>query len=77
MSKSDKMLEKMQNNPRDWQIADFKVVASRLNIKVSQGKGSHVSFSHSEWDEILTVPAHRPIKSVYVKKFISLINTLK
>jgi hypothetical protein len=77
MSKRDKLLEKMRNNPRDWQIADFKVIAANFEIAVRQGKGSHVSFSHPAWMEILTVPAHRPVKPIYVKKFVMLIDALK
>jgi predicted RNA binding protein YcfA (HicA-like mRNA interferase family) len=61
----------------DWQLSDLEVVADRFGITVRRGKGSHVSFSHPKWIEILTVPAHRPIKPVYVKKFVSLIDVLK
>ncbi len=67
----------MRNNPMDWQLSDLEVVADRFGITVRRGKGSHVSFSHPKWIEILTVPAHRPIKPVYVKKFVSLIDVLK
>ncbi|OAI48874.1 hypothetical protein AYO45_03995 [Gammaproteobacteria bacterium SCGC AG-212-F23] len=77
MTKIDKTIEKMRNNPRDWQLADLEIVAARFGIAVRRGKGSHVSFTHSRWIEILTVPAHRPIKPVYVKKFLSLIDALK
>ena len=77
MTKADKTLEKMRNNPRDWQIADLEVIADRFGITVRKGKGSHVSFAHPKWVEILTVPAHRPVKQIYVKKFVSLVDTLK
>jgi predicted RNA binding protein YcfA (HicA-like mRNA interferase family) len=77
MTKADKTLEKMRNNPRDWQISDLEVVAGRFGITVRKGKGSHVSFTHPNWVDILTVPAHRPIKPIYVKKFVSLIDTLQ
>lgn len=77
MSKIDKTLEKMRSNPRDWKISDLESIASRLFITVRRGSGSHVSFSHPKWMDILTVPAHRPIKEIYIKKFVSLIDTLK
>jgi len=76
MSKVEKMIAKMRNNPRDWLIQDLMVIASRYEIVVRQGKGSHLSFVHPKWIEILTVPAHRPVKSIYVKKFVSLIDIL-
>lgn len=77
MTKADKKIEKMRNNPRDWQITDLEVIAHQLGITVRKGKGSHVSFTHPKWMEILTVPAHRPVKPIYVKKFILLIDILK
>lgn len=76
MTKIDKLLEKMRNNPQDWKINDLEVIARRFEIVIKQGKGSHVCFAHTKWVEILTVPAHRPIKPIYIKKFILLIDEL-
>lgn len=39
--------------------------------------GSHVIFHHSKWIEILYIPAHKPIKPVYIKKLINLIELLE
>ena len=77
MTKAEKTLEKMRNNPRDWQMADLEVIAGRFGIIVRIGKGSHVSFAHPTWVDILTVPAHRPVKPIYVKKFVSLIDAMQ
>lgn len=77
MTKIDKILKKMRNNPRGWQMADLEVIAYRFKMTVRKGKGSHVSFAHAKWRAILTVPAHRPVKPIYVKKFVSLIDTLE
>ena len=77
MTKVDKVLEKMRNNPMDWKISDLEVIAGRFGITVRKGKGSHVTFTHSKWVDILTVPAHRPVKQIYIKKFILLIDALK
>jgi len=72
-----KKIEKMRNNPRDWQLSDLEVIANHFGITVRRGKGSHVSFTHPKWVEILTVPAHRPIKPIYVTKFVLLMDVLK
>lgn len=77
MTRIDKTLEKMRNNPRDWQLADLEAIAQRFEVRVRKGKGSHVVFSHSSWFKILTVPAHRPVKPIYVKEFVSLIDALQ
>lgn len=77
MGKTGKTIIKMRNTPRDWQIADLEIIAGHFGIIVRKGKGSHVSFSHPEWVHILTIPAHRPVKPIYIKKFVSLIDALK
>jgi predicted RNA binding protein YcfA (HicA-like mRNA interferase family) len=77
MAKVEKIIKKMQNNPRDWRIADLEVIAKSFGITIRKGKGSHVSFTHPHWMEILTVPAHCPIKPIYIKKLIVLVDMLK
>ncbi len=77
MSKIDKQLEKMRNNPKDWQIAELEFIAERFGITVRKGKGSHVTFSHPLLPEIVTVPAHKPIKPIYVKRFLLIIDALQ
>jgi predicted RNA binding protein YcfA (HicA-like mRNA interferase family) len=68
MSKADKTIEKMRNNPRDWQMADLEIVAGQWGITVRKGKGSHVSFTHPNWTDIFTIPAHRSVKTNIGKK---------
>ena len=41
MTKTDKQLENMRNNPRDWQLADLESIAGRFGITVRKGKGRH------------------------------------
>jgi len=78
MSKSDKILKKMMNNPRGWRIDQIISIASDLGFSASRpGKGSsHVTLRHPSGLR-LTVPAHRPIKPIYVKKFLVLIEEAK
>ncbi|HTY61763.1 MAG TPA: hypothetical protein VMG30_05850 [Acidobacteriota bacterium] len=44
----------------------------RIPIAFRQPGGSHVIFRHSN-GAMLSVPAHRPIKPVYIKKFVRLV----
>ncbi|MEO8964247.1 MAG: type II toxin-antitoxin system HicA family toxin [Gammaproteobacteria bacterium] len=64
MTKVDKLLEKMRNNPRDWQLAELELIAVRFGFAMRRPGGSHVTFSHPPLAEILTVPAHRPVKPI-------------
>jgi predicted RNA binding protein YcfA (HicA-like mRNA interferase family) len=65
----DKLVSRMRANPRgDWTIEDLLTVAVRFGIEVAPGKGSHRIFRFPD-RSILSVPARRPIKAVYIKQF--------
>ena len=69
MGTADRILERMQNNPQDWRIDDFKTVARAYAIEWRQRGTSHVVFVRQDGNT-LPVPARRPIKPIYVKKFV-------
>jgi hypothetical protein len=73
MTKIEKLLSKLRNNPQDWQIETLKELAARYDIQWRQPGTSHVTFRHQNGAK-LTVPARRPIKPIYIKKFIQLID---
>lgn len=72
MSQAEKILAKMQNNPRDWRIESLKTVARAYDIDWRQRGTNHVVFVRSD-GMILTVPANRPIKPIYIKKFVEFV----
>ena len=51
----------------------LKVVADRLGIDHDQHRTSHVVFRHAKAGR-LSVPADRPIKPVYVRLFVELVD---
>jgi hypothetical protein len=69
VSNAAKLIAKMRCNPRDWRIEDLKVVAHKLGIDHGT---SHVVFRHAKAGR-LSVPAHCPIKPVYVRLFVDLV----
>ena len=77
MTKSEKTLNKMKANPKDWRIEQLETIARQYGVTVRKTGGSHVVFDHDDWIELLCVPARRPIKPIYVKKFIALIDALE
>jgi hypothetical protein len=71
-----KALEQMRRNPMGWRIEELQTVAEANFIqwrRPSRG-GSHVIFSAPGVREIVSVPAKRPIKPVYIKHFLALID---
>lgn len=67
----------MRNNLKDWRIEQIETVANHYGINVKKTSGSHVILTHPKWIELLSIPAHKPIKPIYVKKFVKLIDTLE
>jgi hypothetical protein len=75
MSTAKKLLARMRANPRDWTIQDLTVLARRHGVDWRQPGTSHVTFT-AEGHVPVTVPAHKPVKPVYVKKFIALLDAI-
>lgn len=70
MSKINKKIMAMKNNPKgDWVIEDLKSLADKHGIVYRQPGTSHVTFRSLNGRK-LTVPAHKPIKAIYIKLFI-------
>lgn len=66
----------MRKHPLGWRIEDLQAVAEENSVEWRRpGRGgSHVIFSATGVREIVSVPSKRPIKPVYVKQFIALID---
>ena len=73
MAGAVKLLEQMRSNPRDWRIGQLKTVARHFGLTIRQSGGSQVIFQKTGWLIELSVPARRPIKPFYIKKFIELV----
>lgn len=75
MVKADKIIDRMRNNPRDWTIDNLKTLANRQGIDWRQPGTSHVSFSYPGLMPV-TVPSHKPIKPIYVKRFLEILDRI-
>jgi hypothetical protein len=65
------LLVRMRNNPAaDWHIRDVETVCREHGLLFRTGKGSHYHAKHPSAREILTIPARRPIKPVYIRKHV-------
>ncbi len=66
----------MKANPKDdWKISDLQGIAKHYGVGYRQPGTSHVTFV-TELGTCLTVPAHKPIKPIYIKRFVELIEAL-
>lgn len=74
MTKADKLLRAMRRNPvGDWSIADVCRLCDLLGWSCLPplGGGSHWKVVIPGSEAILTVPARRPIKPVYVRMLMA------
>ena len=76
MSKAQKLIDAMANNPLDWTFDQVKTVAKASGLTVHCPGGSHHVVRNAAGAKI-SVPAHRPIKAIHIKKLIRLIQTGK
>lgn len=73
MNTATKLLEAMRRKPLDWRIEQLQTVARQHGVGWRQEGTSHCVFFRAD-GRTLPVPAHRPIKPVYVKKFVALVS---
>ncbi|MCL2297885.1 MAG: hypothetical protein FWC38_05600 [Proteobacteria bacterium] len=72
MNTAAKLFAAMQANPKDWQIEQLQTVARQHGVVWRHQGTSHCYFKRAD-GVTLSVPAHRPIKPVYVRQFVVLI----
>jgi hypothetical protein len=76
MSKREKLLKQLKNNPKgDWKIDTLKAIADHYLIEYADNGSSHLVF-RSPYGMHLTVPAHRPIKPIYIRLFVEFVETI-
>jgi hypothetical protein len=71
------LLDRMRRNPAgDWHIRDVEAVCGEHGLLFRAGKGtSHAHAKYPGSREILTIPARRPIKPVYIRKLVRYIES--
>ena len=77
MRRAGKTLSAMRANPRDWRIGSLETVAAAHGVNIRKPGGSHVVFEHPAVAEAISVPARRPIKPVYVRRFVVFIEAVR
>jgi len=77
MSKIDKLIEKLRNNPRDANISIIRKILDKFGLEHVWGKGDHLNVKHPSINYILTIPAHKPIKPIYIIKLLNMIDEIE
>lgn len=75
MSKHDKRIERLRQNPRNVRFEEIDVLLRALGFEGRQ-KGSHVTYT--DGTHRITVPINKPfIKPIYVKLALQVIDELE
>ena len=78
MMSNDKLIKSMRANPRDWKISDIERACRAYSIVCSPpSRGSHYKLHHPLINGILTVPARKPIKPIYIRLLLTMIDELE
>lgn len=78
MARAEKLFASMRANPRDWTIADIERVCRLHGLRCDKpSSGSHYKVSHPDLAQIHTVPFKRPIKPVYIRTLLNMIDQIE
>ena len=73
MSRAATLLNRMKANPKgDWTSKDIRTLARAYQLTLRQRGTSHAVLTNARGQH-LTVPMHKPIKPVYIRHLITLI----
>lgn len=67
----------MRADPLNWRIEQLESVARAHGVNIRKPGGSHVIFEYPGVERALSVPAHRPIKPVYLRKFVEFMEEVR
>lgn len=74
-----KRLEQMRASPSgDWRIRDVEALCNEHGLTCSppRGGGSHYKVAHPAVADMLSIPFARPIKSVYIRKLVQMVDAV-
>ena len=78
MSKRQKRLERIRQQPNNVSLDDLRRVLEDYGFEYKQTVGSHYTFSYvlGSQTKLFVVPFRRPVKPVYVKRALKLIDQI-
>jgi predicted RNA binding protein YcfA (HicA-like mRNA interferase family) len=79
MTKREKRLQRMHNNPHDVNFEDIDRLLLDNGFERHQPSGgsSHYIYRHRELHDKLSIPYNRPVKAIYIKQALAAIESLK
>ena len=72
VSKKSKLIESIKNNSKDVRFDDLKKLLEDIGYSAINTGGSHYVFTKENFKS-LTIPYRKPVKIIYVKQVISIL----
>ncbi len=72
MSKRDKLINLIKNSPKNVRFEDLKKILEDIGYVARNRGGSHYVFT-KENSKPITIPYKRPVKIIYVKQVIRIL----
>ena len=77
MSKKDKLLQDIRNNPKNVRFDVIRKILLSYGFKESSPKGGSSHYTFSKGIYRITVPKDNPVNSVYIKRALEIIDEIE
>ncbi|MCH4890673.1 addiction module toxin, HicA family [Acidaminobacter sp. JC074] len=77
MSKREKLLNKIKNNPTNVKFETLQTLLLHYGFIERQPKKGSSHYTYVYGNLIITIPKHKPVNKIYVKQFLKLIDDLE
>lgn len=76
MSKRDKLIQKLKRNPNNVRFETVQELLLYFGFKQHQPSGGSSHFTFLYKTTIITIPKHKPLKKIYVKHILEILEEL-
>ena len=76
MSKKDKLLQKIRNNPTNVRFETIQNIMLNYGFKETQPSGGSSHYTYHNGIYRITIPKDIPVNKIYIKKAIEIIDKL-
>lgn len=77
MSKHEKLLKSIRNNPSDVKFENLRKILLHYGFTERQPRGGSSHFTYTRDNTIVTVPKQKPVNKTYVKQVLKLIDEIE
>jgi len=67
-----RLYRRLKNGPNNASFKDVDKLLRWCGFELRRIKGSHHIYKREGYDQLMVVPHHKPLKTVYVKKALAL-----